>query len=108
DTASVNFPMEKVGIGTNNPNKQFHIFASSTNAEIDLQSGNNTHWGIYQDNASGKLNFWHNDNQVIFSDKGVSAKAFCLNNYCIDDWADLKAILENNDSIIDRDVQIQP
>ncbi|MBT4516863.1 MAG: hypothetical protein HOC78_03120 [Candidatus Komeilibacteria bacterium] len=83
-----------VGIGTETPNKDLHVYSDGENAEIDIQSGSNTHWGIYQDNSSGDLNFWHGDNKVTFGKKGLFAEAFCLDNKCIKSWKDLKDILE--------------
>lgn len=89
----------KLGVGTATPNKQLHVYSQDANAEIDIQSGSNTHWGIYQDKSSGNLNFWNSDNKVTFSDKGVSAKGFCLEKVCIDSWKDLKAILDQTDPV---------
>ncbi|MBU1202873.1 hypothetical protein KKH39_02430 [Patescibacteria group bacterium] len=60
-----------VGIGTDAPNKNLHIFSEGANSEIDIQSGSGlTHWGIYQDSATSDLNFWNTDNRVVFSDSG--------------------------------------
>jgi len=91
----VNITTGKLGIGTYTPNKQLHVYSETENAEIDIQSGDNTHWGIYQDNSSGDLNFWHGDNKVTFGKKGLFAEAFCLDNKCIKSWKDLKDILES-------------
>lgn len=50
----------KVGIGTNTPNKSLHIkTASGTNAEMDIQSGSNNYWAMYQDDTAGSLRFWN-------------------------------------------------
>jgi len=62
-----------MGIGTSTPNKNLHIAtpaSAGTNAELDIQSGNNVHWGIYQDNGTGYLNFWNGDNNVTFTNDG--------------------------------------
>ncbi|RJQ35405.1 hypothetical protein C4566_00595 [Candidatus Parcubacteria bacterium] len=60
-----------VGIGTESPNKNLHVFAEAANAEIDLQSGSAlTHWGIYQDSSNEDLYFWNDDNRVIFTNEG--------------------------------------
>lgn len=59
-----------VGIGTDYPNKQLHVAAATSNAEIDIQSTTNTHWGLYQDNATADLRFWNTDNRVTFTDSG--------------------------------------
>lgn len=60
-----------VGIGTEDPNKNLHVFAEGTNAEIDIQSGSAlTHWGIYQSASNGNLYFWNTNNVVVFSDDG--------------------------------------
>jgi hypothetical protein len=59
------------GIGTDNPNKQLHILShSGENAEIDIQSGTNNYWGIYQENTNGNLNFWNIDNRVTLTPLG--------------------------------------
>ncbi|MFA6466780.1 MAG: hypothetical protein WCV71_02905 [Patescibacteria group bacterium] len=60
-----------LGIGTNTPNKSLHIKTPVTvNAEIDLQSGADTHWGIYQDEATADLRFWHDNDNVVFDSLG--------------------------------------
>ncbi|MFA5125370.1 MAG: hypothetical protein WC473_06160, partial [Patescibacteria group bacterium] len=52
-----------LGIGTTVPNKQLHVYNTSENAEMDIQSvaGTNKHWAIYHDATSADLRFWHND-----------------------------------------------
>ncbi len=52
-----------LGIGTTGPNKQLHVYNTSENAEMDIQSvaGTNKHWAIYHDATSADLRFWHND-----------------------------------------------
>lgn len=83
----------RLGIGTTNPNSNLHIKTASGNAELDIQSANNTHWGIYQASTGGALNFWHGDNRLTINDKGISTKGICLSDVCISRWEDLKAIL---------------
>ncbi len=53
----------KVGIGTADPNKQLHVYDTSGNAEIDIQSvaGTDNHWAIYHDSVSDSLKFWKFD-----------------------------------------------
>jgi hypothetical protein len=58
------------GIGTDAPNSSLHIYRSNDNAEMDIQSGSNTHWGIYQSNGTGDLRFWNTDNRITFTDEG--------------------------------------
>ena len=61
----------KVGIGTNSPNKNLHILSpSGENAEIDIQSGSEAYWGIYQDETTADLRFWNGNNRVTFTDDG--------------------------------------
>ncbi len=60
-----------VGIGTENPNKNLHVFGEGVNAEIDIQSGALlTHWGIYQDKDTADLFFWNSSNRVVFTSDG--------------------------------------
>lgn len=60
-----------VGIGTDTPNKNLHVYDASANAEIDIQSGASAnHWGIYQDATTQDLSFWNTDNRVTFTDSG--------------------------------------
>ncbi|MDD5625888.1 MAG: tail fiber domain-containing protein [Patescibacteria group bacterium] len=51
-----------VGIGTSSPNKKLHVYNTSVNAEIDIQSvaGANKHWAIYHDSGTDSLRFWNN------------------------------------------------
>lgn len=108
----------KFGIGTNNPNKQLHIRSSSSNnAEIDIQSGTNNWWGIYQLNndqisgdlgSAGDLRFWLGNNsvgnnRVTFDNAGnvgigttdpqgrldVEGGQICLDGQCISNWSDI-------------------
>ena len=59
------------GIGTDNPNTNLHILShSGNNAEINIQSNTNDHWGIYQSNGTGDLHFWNGDNRVTFTEEG--------------------------------------
>lgn len=62
-----------VGIGMDTPNKQLHVASATSNAEIDIQSGTNAHWGIYQVLGgvyNADLRFWNSDNRVTFTDNG--------------------------------------
>jgi len=57
----VNF-RSKIGIGTSNPIHDLHIYNTSANAEIDIQSisGANNHWAIYNNASDNSLRFWKN------------------------------------------------
>ncbi|MFA5318490.1 MAG: hypothetical protein WC323_03390, partial [Patescibacteria group bacterium] len=50
-----------VGIGTNDPNKQLHLKTASGNAELDIQSGSQNYWAVYQDETTEQLRFWNSD-----------------------------------------------
>lgn len=56
-----------IGIGINNPNRLLHLKTETTdtypNAEIDIQSGDQPYWAIYQDFGwpAGDLSFWNNE-----------------------------------------------
>ncbi|MDO8668697.1 MAG: hypothetical protein Q7K65_00180 [Candidatus Buchananbacteria bacterium] len=75
----------KIGIGTDTPNKDLHIYNTVSNAEIDIQSvaGVGAYWGIYHDGPAGNgtndLRFWSSGNdRVKFSSAGVvTASNFC-------------------------------
>jgi len=93
-----------IGIGTDSPNRNLHIKTNEgdqyMNAEIDIQSGDNNYWGIYQDHNDGSLNFWHEDNRVIFTNEGIETDKIdlgelCLDDICVDSWGKLKLILSN-------------
>jgi len=65
-----------VGIGTDSPNKKFHVYDDTNNAEIDIQTAGLNHWGIYHASESDGLRFWHDDsdgysNVVEFTDNGI-------------------------------------
>ncbi len=49
-----------VGIGTTTPNKLLHLYSTSPNAELDIQSTATagSHWGIYHDAGTDQLRFW--------------------------------------------------
>jgi hypothetical protein len=98
----------KIGINKAYPERTLDIYSETENAEIDLQSGDNTHWGIYQDNRSGNLNFWHGSNAVTFTEQGINTGQLCLDKKCIDDWSDLKDILDNIDPVDPVDPSIRP
>ncbi|MDQ5970367.1 MAG: trimeric autotransporter adhesin [Patescibacteria group bacterium] len=50
----------EVGIGTVSPNKLLHLYSTSPNAELDIQSTSaaGSHWGIYHDGGTDQLRFW--------------------------------------------------
>ncbi len=83
----------RLGIGTDSPNSNLHLKTTNGNAELDIQSGNNQHWGIYQNMTGGALNFWHGDNRLTINDKGITTNGICIDKTCITKWEDLKAIL---------------
>lgn len=63
----------RVGIGTNTPNKLLHLYSTSPNAELDIQSvsGTGNHWAIYHDSTSNDLLFWKGGaNRVTLADTG--------------------------------------
>lgn len=49
-----------LGIGTVSPNKLLHLYSTSPNAELDIQSTSaaGSHWGIYHDGGTDQLRFW--------------------------------------------------
>jgi hypothetical protein len=53
-------PGGNVGIGTASPNKKLHIYSTSPNAEIDIQSvvGAGNHWGLYNDISNNSFKLW--------------------------------------------------
>jgi len=61
----VNF-RSKIGIGTSNPIHDLHIYNTSANAEIDIQSisGANNHWAIYNNASDNSLRFWNGNLSV--------------------------------------------
>jgi hypothetical protein len=44
--------------------------SATGNAEIDIKSGANTHWGLYQDITGGDLRFWNTNDNVTFTTNG--------------------------------------
>jgi len=52
----------KVGIGIAKPRTNLHIYNTSANAEIDIQSvsGTDNHWAIYNNASDNSLRFWKN------------------------------------------------
>lgn len=64
---------DRVGIGTAGPNKILHLYRTSENAELDIQSvaGAGNHWGIYHDSATDDLRFWkEGGNRFSITDDG--------------------------------------
>jgi len=63
-----------VGIQTAAPNRNLHIYDTSNNAEIDIQSTNvtNSHWAIYHNSADSALRFWstNTDNALTIANNG--------------------------------------
>lgn len=62
----------RVGIGTTTPNNLLHIYDTTKNAELDIQSvaGVDKHWGIYQDQETADLRFWQGDNRLVITKNG--------------------------------------
>ena len=82
-----------VGIGTSNPNRALHIASTTGNSEIDIQSGSNSHWGIYQDIGEGVLRFWNNSDTLELrgSDSEANTEVdvkgkLCLGGICKSSW----------------------
>ena len=75
-----------IGIGTNFPNSQLHVFSQSSvpspepNAEIDLQSvgtaGDGQHWAIYNERTDNSLKFWRNNQNIL----GLNTSGLVLGN----------------------------
>ena len=43
---------------------------ATTNAEVDIKSGTNTHWGLYQENSDASLRFWNGNNRMVLTSDG--------------------------------------
>ena len=43
---------------------------TGTNSEIDIQTTNLTHWGIYHDETTEDLRFWNTNDQVSITNTG--------------------------------------
>ena len=90
----------KVGLGTVSPNSSLHVATSTGNAEIDIQSGNRKHWGIYQVNGANDvdsvLRFWQTDDVLeLKGDNGsiggnqsqvIVKNELCLGGACKGSW----------------------
>jgi hypothetical protein len=50
----------RLGLGITAPNKQLHIYNTSSNAEINIQSvaGAGNHWGLYNDISNNSFRLW--------------------------------------------------
>lgn len=64
----------RIGIGTATPNRDLHVYNTSTNAEIDIQSvsGSNNHWGLYVNKTDNSFNIWGGSNALTISRTGNS------------------------------------
>lgn len=93
----------KFGIGTDSPNKQLHIYNTSENAEINIQSitGSGNHWGIYNDRTTNDLRFWggniSGDILTIQRDGKIKASSLATaGTYCLQ--ADNTGLISKTDS----------
>jgi hypothetical protein len=85
-----------VGIGTTTPNARLHVFDTSRNAEINIQSvlGAGNHWAIYNSSTpDNSLVFWRGNN--VLELKGSTTESgtkvdvkgsLCLGGECKDSW----------------------
>ncbi len=80
-----------VGIGTTMPNRKLHVKTNNSddnvNAEIDIQSGDNDYWGIYQNNNDGSLNFWKKKSAEELTHEGNNPSSSVKENRLIIDSA---------------------
>lgn len=63
----------RFGLGTTSPEKLLHLKTTiGTNAEINIQSGEENKWGIYQDEITSDLRFWNigPDNLLSLTNEG--------------------------------------
>ncbi|MFA6526020.1 MAG: hypothetical protein WCT26_01225 [Candidatus Buchananbacteria bacterium] len=62
----------QIGIGTSMPNKALHVYSTSINAEIDIQSvsGGGNHWGLYANKGDNSFNVWGGSNALTISRNG--------------------------------------
>jgi hypothetical protein len=79
NTLFVDSSTGQIGIGTTSPEKLLHLkTATGTNAEINIQSGEEAKWGIYHDESTEELRFWNTDNRLSITPTGnisISGKA---------------------------------
>jgi len=89
-TADVAHFIGKVGIGTSEPKYNLHIYNTSSNAGLDIQSLSDTNswWGIYNNISDDSLRFWASNfgevknNIIVFSD-GVGIGTTDLHEYML-------------------------
>ena len=86
-TYSALFMGGNVGIGTTAPAQLLSLEKLiGDNAELSIKSvaGVNTHWGIYQDRATGQLRFWQGDNRMIIQNTGQVGIGTTSPSYTLD------------------------
>jgi hypothetical protein len=61
-----------VGIGTASPNSRLHVYNTSANSEIDIQSvaGTGNHWGMYHNAADNSFRIWGGSDYLTVSRTG--------------------------------------
>ncbi len=61
-----------VGIGIASPNSRLHLYDSSANAEMDLQSvvGASNHWGLYNNLSNNSFRIWGGDDYLTILRNG--------------------------------------
>lgn len=84
----------KVWIWTNSPNKSLHVYNTTDNAEIDLQSVAWAwkHWAIYQDATTQELRLWNEyDRFKLTTWWNLNVQWVCINWDCKTAWAQVTA-----------------